>query len=72
VCNKLNFGYRTGGGLAGQIRLRLFKIAAQVRVSVHRIRIELYSAYPLKALLLGLMHQRLLHHSPRCVCLADC
>jgi hypothetical protein len=30
----------------GQIRLRLFKIAAQLTVSVRRIHIELCSAYP--------------------------
>jgi hypothetical protein len=42
----------------GQIRLRLFKIAARVRVSVRRIHIELCSAYPLKALF-DLVHQRL-------------
>ena len=33
----------------GQIRLRLFKIAARLKVSVRRIKIELCSAYPLKA-----------------------
>jgi Transposase DDE domain group 1 len=42
----------------GQIRLRLFKIAARVRLSVRRIHIELCSAYPLKALF-ELVHQRL-------------
>ena len=42
----------------GQIRLRLFKIAARVRVSVRRIHIELCSAYPLQGLF-GLVHQRL-------------
>jgi hypothetical protein len=30
----------------GQIRLRLFKIAARLTVSVRRIHIELCSAYP--------------------------
>lgn len=34
----------------GQIRLRLFKIAARLKVSVRRIHVELCSAYPLKAL----------------------
>jgi Transposase DDE domain group 1 len=34
----------------GQIRLRLFKIAARFKVSVRRIHIELCSAYPLKRL----------------------
>jgi hypothetical protein len=42
----------------GQIRLRLFKIAARLTVSVRRIHIELCSAYPLKGLF-GLVHQRL-------------
>ena len=32
----------------GQIRLRLFKIAARLTVSVRRIHIELCSAYPLR------------------------
>jgi hypothetical protein len=31
----------------GQVRLRLFKIAARLTVSVRRIHIELCSAYPL-------------------------
>ena len=34
----------------GQIRLRLFKIAARLKTSVRRIHIELCSAYPLKGL----------------------
>jgi hypothetical protein len=42
----------------GQIRLRLFKIAARLRVSVRRIHIELCSGYPLQALF-GLVHRRL-------------
>ena len=42
----------------GQIRLRLFKIAARLKASVRRIHIELCSAYPLQALF-GLVHQRL-------------
>jgi Transposase DDE domain group 1 len=42
----------------GQIRLRLFKIAARVRVRVRRIHLELCSAYPLQALFAG-VHQRL-------------
>jgi Transposase DDE domain group 1 len=51
-------GTELEGASLGQIRLRLFKIAARVRVSVRRIHIELCSAYPLKALF-GLVHQRL-------------
>jgi hypothetical protein len=42
----------------GQIRLRLFKIAARLTVSVRRVRIELCSAYPLQALF-ALVHRRL-------------
>jgi hypothetical protein len=42
----------------GQIRLRLFKIAARLKSSARRIHIELCSAYPLKALF-SLVHQRL-------------
>ena len=42
----------------GQIRLRLFKIAARLRVSVRRIHIELCSAYPLQGLF-SLVHKRL-------------
>jgi len=42
----------------GQIRLRLFKIAARLKASVPRIHIELCSAYLLKALFSS-VHQRL-------------
>lgn len=42
----------------GQIRLRLFKIAARLKTSARRIHIELCTAYPLKALF-SLVHQRL-------------
>jgi hypothetical protein len=42
----------------GQIRLRLFKIAARLSLSVRRLHIELCSAYPLRELF-GLIHQRL-------------
>lgn len=42
----------------GQIRLRLFKIAARLKVSVRRIHIELCSAYPLQGLF-SLVHKRL-------------
>jgi hypothetical protein len=51
-------GTELAGASIGQIRLRLFKIAARVRVSVRRIHIELCSAYPLKALF-DVVHQRL-------------
>ena len=42
----------------GQIRLRLFKIAARLTASVRRIHIELCSAYPLQQLF-ALVHRRL-------------
>ena len=42
----------------GQIRLRLFKIAARLTASVRRIHIELCSAYPLQSLF-NLVHRRL-------------
>lgn len=57
-----NFAFDRGTELEvasiGQIRLRLFKIAARLTTSVRRIHIELCSAYPLKALF-ALIHQRL-------------
>src|SRR4030081_186185 len=42
----------------GQIRLRLFKIAARVKARVRRIHIKIFSAYPLRALF-ALVHRRL-------------
>lgn len=36
--------------MAGTIRLKLFKVAAQVRVSVRRVYVQLSSAYPLQQL----------------------
>ena len=42
----------------GQIRLRLFKIAVRIKVSVRRILIECCSAYPLKELF-GRAHRQL-------------
>jgi len=42
----------------GLIRLRLFKIAARLKVSVRRIQIELCSAYPFKGLF-AQIHYRL-------------
>jgi Transposase DDE domain group 1 len=41
----------------GQIRLRLFKIAARFKDSVRRIHIELCSAYPLKGLFAQIHHR---------------
>jgi hypothetical protein len=44
---------------AGSLRLRLLKVAAQVRVSVRRVYIQLSSAYPLQELF-RLCHRRLI------------
>ena len=44
---------------AGSLRLRLLKVAAQVRVSVRRVYVQLSSAYPLQVLF-RLCHGRLL------------
>jgi len=35
---------------AGSIRLKLFKVAAQVKVSVRRVYVQLSTAYPFQAL----------------------
>jgi len=43
----------------GSVRLRLLKVAAQVRVSVRRVYVQLSSAYPLQHLF-RLCHQRLM------------
>jgi hypothetical protein len=43
---------------AGSVRLKLLKVAAQVRVSVRRVYVQLSSAYPLQDLF-RLCHQRL-------------
>jgi hypothetical protein len=43
---------------AGSVRLKLLKVAAQVRVSVRRVYVQLSSAYPLQPLF-GLCHRRL-------------
>lgn len=44
---------------AGSLRLRLLKVAAQVRVSVRRVYVQLSSAYPLQELF-RLCHHRLM------------
>lgn len=44
---------------AGSLRLQLLKVAAQVRVSVRRVYVQLCSAYPLQALF-RLCHRRLM------------
>lgn len=48
---------------AGSIRLKLLKVAAQVRVSVRRIYVQLSSAYPLQELF-RLCHRRLMALPP--------
>lgn len=44
---------------AGSLRVKLLKVAAQVRVSVRRVYVQLSSAYPLQALF-RLCHRRLM------------
>jgi hypothetical protein len=44
---------------AGSVRLKLLKVAGQVRVSVRRVYVQLSSAYPLQALF-RLCHRRLM------------
>ena len=62
IMSRLQAEILTGTELAnasiGQVRLRLFKIAARLKVSVRRIHIELCSAYPLQSLF-SLVHKRL-------------
>jgi hypothetical protein len=47
---------------AGSLRLKLLKIAAQVRVSVRRVYVQMSSAFPLQALF-ALCHRRLMRLS---------
>lgn len=44
---------------AGSVRVKLLKVAAQVRISVRRVYVQLSSAYPLQELF-GLCHRRLM------------
>lgn len=44
---------------AGSLRVKLLKVAAQVRVSVRRVYVQMSSAYPLQELF-GLCHRRLM------------
>jgi hypothetical protein len=48
---------------AGSVRLKLLKVAGQVRVSVRRVYVQLSSAYPLQALF-RLCHRRLMALPP--------
>jgi hypothetical protein len=52
-------GTELEGATAGSVRLKLLKVAAQVRVSVRRVYVQLSSAYPLQALF-RLCQQRLM------------
>jgi len=47
----------------GSVRLKLLKVAAQVRVSVRRVYVQLSSAYPFQELF-RLCHWRLMHLAP--------
>jgi hypothetical protein len=48
---------------ASSVRLKLLKVAAQVRVSVRRVYVQLSSAYPLQELF-RLCHRRLMALAP--------
>ena len=48
---------------AGSLRLKLLKIAAQVRISVRRVYVQLSSAFPLQELFRR-CHQRLMALAP--------
>jgi hypothetical protein len=48
---------------AGSVRLKLLKVAGQVRVSVRRVSVQLSSAFPLQALF-RLCHRRLMALAP--------
>ena len=48
---------------AGSLRLKLLKIAAQIRVSVRRVYVQMSSAFPLQQLF-GLCHRRLMALAP--------
>src|SRR6266403_6353280 len=43
-------GTNLGRATVGSVRLKLLKVAAQVRVSVRRVYVQLSSAYPLQEL----------------------
>ena len=48
---------------AGSVRLKLLKVAAQVRVSVRRVYVQMNSAYPWPELF-RLCHKRLMRLAP--------
>ena len=53
-----SFGTELAQATVGSVRLRVLKVAAQVRVSVRRVYVQLRSAYPLQNLF-RLCHRRL-------------
>lgn len=53
------YGTELAQATMGSVRLKLLKVAAQVRVSVRRVYVQLSSAYPMQGLF-GLCHQRLM------------
>lgn len=52
-------GTQLAQATAGSVRLKLLKVAAQVRVSVRRVYVQLSSAYPMRELF-ALCHRRLM------------
>jgi hypothetical protein len=56
-------GTELASATVGTVRLKLLKVAAQVRVSVRRVYVRLSSAYPWQALF-RLCHRRLMAGSP--------
>ena len=53
------YGSQLAQATVGSVRLKLLKVAAQVRVSVRRVYVQLSSAYPLQELFV-LCHRRLM------------
>jgi len=53
------YGSELAQATVGSVRLKLLKVAAQVRVSVRRVYVQLSSAYPMQALF-RLCHRRLM------------
>jgi len=53
------YGTELAQATMGSVRLKLLKVAAQVKVSVRRVYVQLSSAYPLQGLF-GVCHQRLM------------
>jgi hypothetical protein len=56
-------GTQLARATAGSVRLKLLKVAGQVRVSVRRVYVQLSSAYPLQELF-RLCHRRLMSLAP--------